>query len=152
LWSIGNEISEQRQPQNHRLAVELSQMAHEEDPTRPVTAGANHTEAGYNGFQKTIDVFGYNYKPHEYAKFRAANPNIPLFASETASTISTRGEYFFPVVEDKSKGLADFQMSSYDLYAPRWATPPDAEFEGQDRNPFTAGEFVWTGFDYLGEP
>ncbi len=88
----------------------------------------------------------------EYAKFHRENPTIPLFASETASTISSRGEYFFPVVEDKSKGLQDFQMSSYDLYAPRWATTPDTEFEGQDKNKFVAGEFVWTGFDYLGEP
>ncbi|HNU08303.1 MAG TPA: beta-galactosidase GalB, partial [Pyrinomonadaceae bacterium] len=152
LWSIGNEISEQRKPEQHKIAVELASIARSEDPTRPVTAGANHTEAGYNGFQKTIDVFGYNYKPQEYGKFRAANPSIPLFASETASTISSRGEYFFPVVDDKSKGQAEFQMSSYDLYAPPWATPPDWEFVGQDKNPFTAGEFVWTGFDYLGEP
>src|SRR5205085_2569353 len=79
------------------------------------------------------------------------NPSIPLFASETASTVSSRGEYFFPVADDKSQGRADFQVSSYDLYAPRWATPPDDEFKGQDSYPFTAGEFVWTGFDYLGE-
>jgi beta-galactosidase len=152
LWSIGNEISEQRNAAGHKIAAELSQIAHDEDPTRPTTAGANYVEAGYNGFQQTIDVFGYNYKPQEYAKFRTTNPAMPVFASETASTISSRGEYFFPVEQDKSKGLADFQMSSYDLYAPRWATPPDPEFEGQDRNPSVAGEFVWTGFDYLGEP
>ncbi len=151
LWSTGNEIHEQR-PEGHPISAELTKIVHEEDPTRPATAGANGTDSGYNGFQKTVDVFGYNYKPLEYAKFRQENPAIPLFASETASTISSRGEYFFPVVEDKSKGLQDFQMSSYDLYAPRWATTPDAEFEGQDKNPFTAGEFVWTGFDYLGEP
>ncbi|MCV5198403.1 hypothetical protein OFM41_33725, partial [Escherichia coli] len=76
---------------------ELVRIAHEEDPTRPVTAACNFTEAGYNGFQKTVDVFGYNYKPMEYGKFRQANPNIPLVASETASTVSSRGEYFFPV-------------------------------------------------------
>jgi len=99
-----------------------------------------------------VDVFGYNYKPFEYGKFRVANPDVPLFGSETASTISSRGEYFFPVSNDKSKGLADFQMSSYDLYAPRWATTPDDEFAGQDKYPFVAGEFVWTGFDYIGEP
>ncbi|HEY0460597.1 MAG TPA: beta-galactosidase GalB [Pyrinomonadaceae bacterium] len=152
LWSTGNEIWEQGTPEGHKISAELATIAHEEDPTRPATAGANDTRSGYNGFQKTLDVFGYNYKPQEYPKFRAANPSIPLFASETASTISSRGEYFFPVVEDKSKGRAEFQMSSYDLYAPSWATPPDTEFEGQDSNPFVAGEFVWTGFDYLGEP
>jgi beta-galactosidase len=152
LWSTGNEIWEQGSPEGHKISSELSKIAHEEDPTRPTTAGANNTQSGYNGFQKTVDIFGYNYKPLEYAKFHAQNPSIPFFASETASTISSRGEYFFPVIEDKSKGMFDFQMSSYDLYAPRWATTPDAEFEGQDKNPFTAGEFVWTGFDYLGEP
>ncbi|MDQ6786720.1 MAG: DUF4982 domain-containing protein [Acidobacteriota bacterium] len=151
LWSTGNEIHEQR-PEGHPISLELAKMVHEEDATRPATAGANGLDSGYNGFQKTVDVFGYNYHPTEYTKFNQTNPTIPLYASETASTISSRGEYFFPVVEDKSKGLQDFQMSSYDLYAPRWATTPDTEFEGQDRNPFTAGEFVWTGFDYLGEP
>ena len=152
LWSTGNEISEQRSVEKHKISVGLTKIAHEEDPTRQVIVGANFKDAGYNGFQKTIDVFGYNYKPQEYAKFRQANPTMPLLGSETASTISSRGEYFFPVVEDKSKGQSDFQMSSYDLYAPPWATTPDTEFEGQDRNPFVAGEYVWTGFDYLGEP
>jgi beta-galactosidase len=152
LWSTGNEIWEQGTPEGHKISEALRQIAHEEDPTRLATAGANDTRSGYNGFQKTVDVFGYNYKPQEYGKFRQANPNIPFYASETASTISSRGEYFFPVEEDKSKGRAEFQLSSYDLYAPPWATPPDTEFAGQDKNPFTAGEFVWTGFDYLGEP
>ena len=153
LWSIGNEISEQSsRGRGHDIGRELAAIVHSEDPTRPVTAACNHLEAGYNGFQHIVDVFGYNYKPYEYARFRGTNANIPLFGSETASTISSRGEYFFPVSNDKSKGLADFQMSSYDLSAPRWATTPDAEFKGQDENPFVAGEFVWTGFDYLGEP
>jgi beta-galactosidase len=152
LWSIGNEISEQRGDAGHEIAATLARIVREEDPTRPVTAAANITESGYNGFQKLVDVFGYNYKPTEYGKFRLANPNIPLFASETASTVSSRGEYFFPVSEDKSQGRADFHVSSYDLYAPPWATPPDTEFHGQDQFPWAAGEFVWTGFDYLGEP
>ena len=152
LWSTGNEIGEQRNAAGHKVSEELARIVREEDPTRPVTAGANYTEAGYNGFQKTVDVFGYNYKPEEYGKFREKNPQTPLYASETASTVSSRGEYFFPVVEDKLKGRADFQVSSYDLYAPPWATPPDREFKGQDEFPFNAGEFVWTGFDYLGEP
>src|SRR4030095_15108128 len=152
LWSIGNEIGEQGNPEGHALAAELTKIVHEEDLTRPVTAGANNINAAFNGFQKTIDVYGYNYKPTEYGKFRQSNPSIPLFASETASTVSTRGEYFFPVLADKAQGRFDFQMSSYDLYAPRWAWPPDVEFKGLDEFPFTAGEFVWTGFDYLGEP
>jgi beta-galactosidase len=152
LWSIGNEIDEQAHPELFYLAQDLAANVHREDATRPVTAACNHTEAGYNGFQHIVEVFGYNYKPWAYGRFRAANPTIPLFGSETASTISSRGEYFFPVSDDPSKGQSDFQMSSYDLYAPPWATTPDAEFKGQEANPFTAGEFVWTGFDYLGEP
>jgi len=152
LWSIGNEIGEQGNAEGHALAASLTKIVHEEDPTRPSTAAANNRNAGYNGFQKTVDVFGYNYQYGDYGKFREANPSMPLFGNETASTVSSRGEYFFPVDPDKSKGRADFQVSSYDLYAPRWAVPPDTEFEAQDRFPYVGGEFVWTGFDYLGEP
>jgi len=152
LWSIGNEVIEQGSPSGHEVAGELAAIVHSEDPTRPVTAGCNDGRAGFNGFQKRVDVFGYNYKPSEYGKVREANPALPLFGSETASCVSSRGEYFFPVSNDKSKGRADFQVSSYDLYAPPWAMPPDTEFHGQDEFPFVAGEFVWTGFDYLGEP
>ena len=152
LWSIGNEIEEQIRPEGIKIAEELVRIVHEEDPTRPATAACNHTQAGYNGFQKIVDVFGYNYKPGEYGKFRQSNPLIPLIGTETASCISSRGEYFFPVSDDKSKGAADFQVSSYDLSAPPWATSPDTEFHGQDEFAFTGGEFVWTGFDYLGEP
>jgi beta-galactosidase len=152
LWSIGNEIAEQRSPESFKIAEELTRIALQEDPTRPTIAACNYTEAGYNGFQKTTDVFGYNYKPQEYGKFREKNPGTPLLASETASCVSSRGEYFFPVSSDKSQGRVDFQVSSYDLYAPPWATPPDSEFKGQDEFAFVGGEFVWTGFDYLGEP
>jgi beta-galactosidase len=152
LWSIGNEIGEQGRREGPAMAEELSHIAHEEDPTRPTTSACNSVQSGYNGFGKALDVFGYNYKPGEYGKFRQANPNQPLYGSETASCISSRGEYFFPVTKNKSGGQADFQMSSYDLYAPGWATTPDSEFKGQDQFPFVAGEFVWTGFDYLGEP
>jgi beta-galactosidase len=152
LWSIGNEVPEQGSPAGAAIAAELTAIAHAEDPTRPTTAACDNASAGYNGFHDRIDVFGYNYKPGEYGKFRQANAKQPLFGSETASCVSSRGEYFFPVTTNKSGGQADFQMSSYDLYAPPWATPPDWEFKGQDAFPFVAGEFVWTGFDYLGEP
>ena len=152
LWSVGNEILEQSKPTGSKVAEALVKIAHEEDPTRPATAACDRIPSGYNGFQKCFDVFGYNYKPGEYQKFAEANPAIPLFGSETASTISSRGEYFFPLSDGKDAGKADFQMSSYDLYAPPWATTPDREFQGQDQNPRVIGEFVWTGFDYLGEP
>ena len=152
LWSIGNEIYEQSGHEGPAMAKELSRIVKLEDSTRPTTIGVSDTNGGYNGFQTGVDVFGYNYKPWEYSKFHAAHPDRPLFGSETSSAISSRGEYFFPVSGNQGDGKSDFQMSSYDLYAPGWAMIPDKEFKGQDQNPFVAGEFVWTGFDYLGEP
>jgi beta-galactosidase len=152
LWSIGNEIGEQGQPEGWKLAQHLAGIVREEDHTRAITAACNNLESGYNGFQTQVDAFGYNYKPTEYPRIHATEPQLPLYGSETASCVSSRGEYFFPVSDDKAGGRADFQVSSYDLYAPRWAWPPDVEFRGLDEAPYTAGEFVWTGFDYLGEP
>jgi beta-galactosidase len=152
LWSTGNEISEQDMRDKGKISEELTNIVHEEDPTRLVVANCNNERAGFNGFQKTLDVMGCSYKPHLYGRFHETNPVIPFVGSETASCISSRGEYFFPVSDKKDNGKADFQMSSYDLYAPPWATTPDTEFKGQDENPGVAGEFVWTGFDYLGEP
>lgn len=151
-WSIGNEIREQYEPDGWKMAAHLAAIVREEDRSRPVVAGLNNVAAGYNGFQNVVEIIGYNYKPGEYVKLRAVHPHLPQMGAETASTISSRGEYFFPVSNDKAEGRADFQMSSYDLYAPRWAWPPDVEWKGLDENPFTLGEFVWTGFDYLGEP
>ena len=152
IWSIGNEIGEQGNPAQHWIAAELTAIAHQEDPTRPTSAACNDPRTGFNGFQTNVDVFGYNYKPTQYGRVHDANPGLAVYGSETASCISSRGEYFFPVSTNQADGKADFQMSSYDLYAPRWATTPDAEFKGQNEFPYVAGEFVWTGFDYLGEP
>ncbi|MBW8896671.1 MAG: DUF4982 domain-containing protein, partial [Massilia sp.] len=152
LWSIGNEIVEQGTPEGWKVAAHLADIVRSEDRTRLTGGGFNKIASGYDGFQTAIDVLGYNYKPAEYGKFHLSAPQIPLFGSETASTISSRGEYFFPVSNDKAKGALDFQVSSYDLTAPPWAWSPDVEFAGLDNNPFVAGEFVWTGFDYLGEP
>ena len=157
LWSSGNEIPDQDRPRGGAMAEEHRSIIHSEDNTRPVTAAVNSLKAGFNGYQNHFDVFGYNYKPDSYARFRATNADIPLFGSETASTVSSRGEYFFPVSpfpagKALKEALADFQVTSYDYYVPRWATTPDFEFRGQDQNAFVAGEFVWTGFDYLGEP
>lgn len=152
MWSSGNEIPEQDDAKGHAISQMLTDIIHSEDRTRPVASGNDRVQAAFNGWQKTVDVFGYNYKPWNYGRFRTANPDLALFGSETASAISSRGEYFFPVEENQDKGKADFQVSSYDLYAPGWATTPDYEFKGQDENPSVFGEFVWTGFDYLGEP
>ncbi len=151
-WSIGNEVREQGSPEGWKIAAHLAAIVREDDRTRPITSGFNNVSSGYDGFQTAVDIVGYNYKPEEYAKLHAAHPQLVIQGSETASTVSSRGEYFFPVSDDKARGQADFQVSSYDLSAPRWAWPPDVEWKGLDRNPFVLGEFVWTGFDYLGEP
>ncbi|HUI09009.1 MAG TPA: beta-galactosidase GalB [Bacteroidota bacterium] len=148
-WSAGNEVWEQN---DDHIIRALRSIFRTEDTTRPVTSACNGTDAGFDGFQNAVDIFGYNYKPHMYEAFHEANPGKPLFGSETGSCVSTNGEYFFPVSDDKSHGFFDTQVSSYDLYAPPWATIPDVEFAAQDRDPYVAGEFVWTGFDYLGEP
>lgn len=152
LYSLGNEVYEQREGTNAALAGWLARIAHEEDPTRPVNMALHVVAASTNGFQNQLDVFGYNYTPFGYADFRKANPQLPLVGSETASCVSSRGEYFFPVSSNKKLGRADFQCTSYDTAAPSWAYAPDVEFKAQEENPFVAGEFVWTGFDYLGEP
>jgi beta-galactosidase len=154
LWSIGNEIPEQGSPEGWKLAAHLAGLVREEDRTRPITSAFNNVDSGYNGFQTAVDVAGFNYRAGEYAKFRQASAQIPVIGSETSSCVSSRGEYKFPVSDTKADGLAmpGYQVSSYDLYAPRWAWPPDVEFRGLDENPFVGGEFVWTGFDYLGEP
>jgi len=155
IWSIGNEIREQNMPW---MAENLKNIVKSEDPTRPVTAGCDQDEAGTNGFQKALDIFGINYRLHRYDAFfkHEENANLPFHASESASTVTSRGEYFFPVVQgdlDKNlPGKGIFQISSYDLSYPWWASTPDQQWEMIDKYPGTFGEFVWTGFDYLGEP
>jgi beta-galactosidase len=134
------------------VPAKLRDLIRQYDTTRPVTAGSNHPGAASNGFQDTIDVYGVNYHLGSYAGLMNALPDKALYASETASTVSTRGEYFFPVDWNKAKGFYQFQVSSYDLYAPGWANRPDLQFEKLDAFPRMAGEFVWTGFDYIGEP
>ncbi|WP_152285634.1 beta-galactosidase GalB [Flavicella marina] len=153
MWSTGNEMIELRQGQDAPMAEMLADIIRDEDTTRPTTFGCSRPEATTNGFQKTADVFGLNYKPHLYEEVHKANPDLPIYGSETASTISSRGEYFFPFSENKKEGSGgNFQVSSYDYSAPNWAYRPDIEFEAQDKLPYVFGEFVWTGFDYLGEP
>lgn len=151
-WSTGNEVPEQGNAALHSVSRTLTDLFHREDPSRMVTAGCSDANAARNGFGDTMDVYGYNYKPWAYKDFSKDRPNQPFYASETSSCVSTRGEYFFPVDWNKGKGFFLYQVSSYDLYAPGWAYRPDVEFAAQDDHPNSAGEYVWTGFDYLGEP
>ena len=154
MWSIGNEIREQNRGEEGReIARFLAEICREEDPTRPVTAGFNtHLAAIKNGLAAEVDLVGFNYKPYDYKSKKQENPGFIIYGSETASTVSSRGEYKFPVKEVKSPWYQDYHVSSYDMEYPRWASTPDTEFEMQDDNEFVLGEFVWTGFDYLGEP
>ena len=154
-WSIGNECGEQGDATRWWIPQMLTDICHREDPTRPTTAGNDNPWAASQPYAKTIDVYGFNYKPHLYQDYLNQHPGRPVYGSETASCVSTRGYYRFPVEQDKSKGWdmeAPFQVSSYDLYAPAWASSPDYEWTYEDKVPECAGEFVWTGYDYLGEP
>lgn len=156
-WSIGNEVIEQwgdDGQEGWKLAAQLAAIVRAEDRTRPLTGGFNGEHSGFNGYQLVLDAMGFNYKPWAYRTFHAAFPAAAIHGSETASCVSSRGEYFFPVSDEITDPASrvNFQVSSYDLFAPPWGTTPDHEWQEQDRTGIPTGEFVWTGFDYLGEP
>ena len=152
MWSIGNEILEQGDKINgKRIADELALICKQEDPTRPTTAGFNYYPAPIkNGLAEAIDLVGWNYKPRKYQEISEQHPDWISYGSETSSTVSSRGVYHLPIT--KYKLHESLQITSYDLIGPPWAYPPDIEFESLENNPNNLGEFIWTGFDYLGEP
>ena len=151
LWSIGNEIPEQGKADGWEIAKRLADICHKEDPTRPVTAGFNNwTGAIKNKLADQVDVPGFNYKPTHYRQILEDHPKWVIVGSETASCVSSRGVYHLPI--EKYEKHPSLQLTSYDILAPSWAYAPDPEFAAQDELPQVAGEFVWTGFDYLGEP
>lgn len=153
LWSIGNEIYEQSQPEGNKVAAYLQNICHREDPSRLVTAGMNHFDkAVASGFAALLDVPGFNYATYRYPEAYTKMPQGFILGSETVSTVSSRGVYQFPAMLYKHKVHPDAQSSSYDLEACNWSQRPDEEFAMQDSLPYMMGEFVWTGFDYLGEP
>lgn len=154
MWSIGNEVREQADKNGAQVAKMLTDICHKEDPTRPVTCGFSmHLAAIENGLTDCVDLVGFNYKAWDYAHQHKLHPNYKLYGSETSSTVSSRGEYIFPIVEKKNVYYEDrYHVSSYDVEYPNWAYTPDLEFEKQDSCSFAFGEFIWTGFDYLGEP
>lgn len=152
MWSIGNEILEQgNEDKGWILANLLSEICHDEDPTRPTTAGFNnHNGALKNKLAANVDLVGMNYKPALYPEFMEDHPDMIFYGSETSSCVSSRGVYHLPI--EKYKTHESLQVTSYDLIGPPWAYPPDIEFWYQDKYPNLLGEFIWTGFDYLGEP
>jgi beta-galactosidase len=151
LWSIGNEIPEQAQPDGWKEARRLTGFFHEEDPTRPTTSAFNQwQQAIRNKLADEVDIPGFNYQPMHYGEIMKEHPNWIIFGSETASCVSSRGTYHLPI--EKYEKHPSHQISSYDIIAPRWAYCPDVEFAAQDMYPSVLGEFVWTGVDYIGEP
>ncbi len=151
MWSIGNEIREQQKKHGGELAKHLTEICHNEDPTRPVTAGFNnYPQCVRNGLAGAIDLVGLNYKPTQYDIVLKKNPDFIVYGSETSSCVSSRGVYHLPVENyDKHESL---QLTSYDIISPPWAYPPDFEIYAQETMTRSLGEFIWTGFDYLGEP
>jgi beta-galactosidase len=153
MWSIGNEVPDQSNANGPIITKQLQDIVHREDPTRPVAAGMDRFDDDFKyGMAAVLDIPGFNYKPHRYAEALNKLPQGFLLGTETASTVSSRGVYKFPVVVAKEKKYADNQSSSYDLEACSWSQTPDEEFVQQDDLANVLGEFVWTGFDYLGEP
>lgn len=152
MWSIGNEIGEQWKEDGGDIAQVLIDVCQKEDPTRPTTAGLNRAVGSPNKVAERLDIPGWNYQPKDYVRAQTLYPGKPMYGSETASTISSRGEYYFPAVDEVHFKRDTLQVNSYDMSYPGWATAPDIEFAAQDACPFIMGEFVWTGFDYLGEP
>lgn len=152
MWSIGNEMIEQTEPEGWKLAVKLRDLCHRIDPERPVTAGLSFGDDALDkGMAAVIDIPGWNYKPQRYEEYHRRLPLLPQYGSETASTVSSRGVYHLPVTHGNIRH-DNLHASSYDLEYPAWASTPDTEFFYQDKCPWIMGEFVWTGFDYLGEP
>lgn len=151
MWSIGNEIPEQGRPEGAAMAKRLTGFFHEEDPTRPTTSAFNNWQGAIkNKLADEVDLPGFNYQPMRYEQIMNEHPKWIIFGSETASCVSSRGVYHLPIQKyDKDPS---HQISSYDIIAPPWAYCPDVEFFYQDKFPNVLGEFVWTGFDYIGEP
>ncbi len=155
MWSIGNEIPEQWSKEGMEIAKHLQDICHQYDPSRPVTQGMDKAEAALkSGFAQVMDVPGFNYRVHKYYKNIEQLPQGFLLGSETASTVSSRGVYKFPVEVRASNNnpYADGQCSSYDTEYCSWSNLPDDDWKMQDDHSWVIGEFVWTGYDYLGEP
>lgn len=158
MWSIGNEVPSQWGPVGMDELQMLQGLVHRLDPTRPVTCGMDQINSVVdNGFAAALDIPGFNYKPQFYDSIYAKLPQQLVLGSETASTVSSRGVYHFPVEFPGKDGHRtvmhpDNQSNSYDIESCDWSNLPDLDFARDDDHPWVIGQFVWTGFDYLGEP
>ena len=153
FWCIGNEVPNQSDKEGYLIAKRLQDICHREDPTRPVTQGMDNPDAVVaNGFAAVMDVAGFNYRPHLYVRNYLVLPQKLILGSETASTVSSRGVYKFPVERKAMAVYDDHQSSGYDVEHCNWSNLPEDDFMQHEDLPYCIGEFVWTGFDYLGEP
>lgn len=153
MWCIGNEVPTQWDEGGCKVARFLQDICHREDPTRPVTQGMDAPDAVVNNnFAAIMDVPGFNYRPFRYQTNYAKLPQQVILGSETASTVSSRGVYKFPVERKAMAVYDDHQSSSYDVEHCSWSNLPEDDFIQHEELPYCMGEFVWTGFDYLGEP
>ncbi|MCC4601639.1 beta-galactosidase GalB [Xanthomonas melonis] len=178
LWSVGNEVGEQYTgEQGAAIARALHAIVHDEDPSRPATVAMNYASPDMP-LPAALDVISLNYqgegirdapefagterirKQPQYPAFHAQFPHKAILSSETASALSSRGVYLFPVTPQTSAPVREgrggdaeaHQVSAYELHAVDFGSSADKVFAALDRHPYVAGEFVWTGFDYLGEP
>ena len=154
MWCIGNEVPDQwNGNRGPKLSRRLQDICHREDPTRPVTQGMDAPDAVVNNNMAAVmDVAGFNYRPHRYPENYQKLPQQIILGSETASTLSARGVYKFPVQRQSMRRYADHQASSYDVEHCGWSNLPEDDWIWHEDKPWAIGEFVWTGFDYLGEP
>ncbi len=153
MWSIGNEVPSQWKEKGVKVAAWLQDLCHQEDPTRPVTCGMDqYNSVVLNGFAEQLDIVGFNYKVDRYIPAYELLPQKLILGSETASTVSSRGVYHFPAGIGAAIMHDDHQSSSYDTEFCWWSNIPDNDFAADEDYPWCMGQFVWTGFDYLGEP
>lgn len=153
MWSIGNEVPTQWSADGYKVAKYLQDICHREDPTRPVTCGMDQVQSVLgNGFAAMLDIPGFNYRAHMYDEAYKRLPQNIVLGSETSSTVSSRGVYKLPAERKAGAMYDDHQSSSYDLEYCTWSNIPDIDFARADDHEWTIGQFVWTGFDYLGEP
>ncbi len=153
MWSVGNEIPEQWKPEGVKRYKDLIALCHQYDPSRMVTCGMDQPDGDvWCGFAQVADVPGFNYRLHRYDELFERLPQGFILGSETASTVSSRGHYCFPDTVATNKAWPDGQCSGYDVEYCWWSNLPDDDWKMQEDRDWTVGEFVWTGYDYLGEP
>ena len=153
LWSSGNEVWNQVLPDGISIVTQLQDLFHQLDPTRPVTNGMDQAmHVIHNGFGAAVELPGFNYRTGRYIEGYENLPQKMILGSETASTVSSRGVYKIPALIQPDAHYKDNQSSGYDLEYCAWSGLPEQDFQLQDDYNWTLGQFVWTGFDYLGEP